>query len=219
MAIVYRHRKETNLEVFYIGIGKSIKRAYNKDRGKRNNLWSKIVNKHNYIVEVVATDLTWEEACELEILMISEYGRINIETGTLCNMTDGGEGTIGLIRTEEHCKKISESKKGYKPSEETILKIKKARKHYITSEDTKLKISIAGKGRKVSKETRDKQSNALKGKQLGAKSKRAKLILDTQTGVFYYCIREAAEALNRDVDYMQRRLSGVCKNETSLIYA
>jgi len=48
MAIVYRHiRKDTN-EIFYIGIGKSIKRMISKNY--RNKHWHNIVNKTEYYV-------------------------------------------------------------------------------------------------------------------------------------------------------------------------
>jgi hypothetical protein len=90
MAIVYQHiRKDTN-EVFYIGIGKTIKRAYSK---VRTQYWHRIVNKHSYLVEVIKEDLTWEEACEIEKTLIKKHGRKDLDEGNLINMTDGGEGT------------------------------------------------------------------------------------------------------------------------------
>ncbi len=94
---VYRHYKPSSIEVFYIGLGSQInyKRAYTVFG--RNNIWNNIYNKHGYIVEIIADNLTKEEACELEILLISEYGRIDQGTGTLSNLTDGGEGTSSVV--------------------------------------------------------------------------------------------------------------------------
>lgn len=54
--------------------------------------------------------LTEEESLIHEKKLILLIGRLDIETGTLCNMTDGGE--IGFKRTEESRRKLSESKKG-----------------------------------------------------------------------------------------------------------
>ena len=66
--LVYRHRRLDTFEIFYIGIG-SIKRAYLKHG--RNKHWNNIVNKTNYQVEIIAENLDWETACELEILLIT----------------------------------------------------------------------------------------------------------------------------------------------------
>ena len=58
----------------------------------------------------VLDGLTEEESLIYEKKIILLIGRLDIETGTLCNMTDGGE--IGFKRTEESKRKLSESKKG-----------------------------------------------------------------------------------------------------------
>ena len=125
--IVYRHRRLDNNKIFYVGIGKSKQRAYNKYH--RSGFWKRIVNKTDYSVEIIAEVDTWEEACELEQLLIQEYGRINTNTGILCNLTDGGEGVLGHIHSNETITKISNSKKGCispnkgsKYSEERALK-------------------------------------------------------------------------------------------------
>ena len=96
--VIYRHLKP-NGEVFYIGIG-SVTRAYTKQG--RNSYWRNIVNKYGYEVQILKEDLSWEEACELECILIEYYGRRDLGTGTLVNMTDGGEGTLGYELTDEH---------------------------------------------------------------------------------------------------------------------
>ena len=115
---VYRHRRLDNNKIFYIGIGKN-NRPYSKHG--RNNYWNKIIKKTNFTVEILKKTLLWEEACELEILLISEYGRINNKTGILCNMTDGGEGTLNTVISEETRKKLKLN--GLK--EENLIKLKK----------------------------------------------------------------------------------------------
>lgn len=72
--VIYQHiRLDTN-KVFYIGIG-SEKRS--KSKKGRNNIWNRIVNKTEYEVQILKSDLIWEEACELEKILISWHGRIN----------------------------------------------------------------------------------------------------------------------------------------------
>jgi len=92
MAVIYRHLKPCG-EVFYIGIGKKHKRAYAKS--DRSNFWKDTVKKYGYEVQILKSDLTWDDAVELEIILIAYYGRRNLGKGTLVNLTDGGEGTNG----------------------------------------------------------------------------------------------------------------------------
>ena len=110
MALVYKHlRKDTN-EVFYIGIGKDNKRPYHKSH--RSSHWKSIVNKTDYEIEIIENDLTWEEACERERYWIKFYGRKDLNEGSLVNMTDGGDGTVGHSLTLEHIDKIKKTLKG-----------------------------------------------------------------------------------------------------------
>lgn len=87
MAIVYIHKRIDNGEVFYVGIGKTEKRAKSKD--KRSKFWKDYVNLHNYEYEIVLDNILWKEK---EIELISFYGRRDMKNGTLVNMTFGGEG-------------------------------------------------------------------------------------------------------------------------------
>lgn len=87
--IVYRHIRLDKNEPFYIGIGNDEDRAYRKDG--RNPLWSNIVQKTEYKVQILFEGLTREEACEKEIELISLYGRINKGDGILANITSGGD--------------------------------------------------------------------------------------------------------------------------------
>jgi len=89
MTILYRHRRNDTNEVFYIGIGK--KNRPNQKQN-RNEFWKNIANKHGYTVDILMENLPWKIACELEIDLIKYYGRIDMGTGTLANMTAGGNG-------------------------------------------------------------------------------------------------------------------------------
>jgi len=111
--IVYRHIRLDKNEVFYIGIGKTENRAYEK-RG-RNNYWKNIIKQTEYKVDILFDDLTWEEACEKEKEFIQLYGRNDLGLGTLVNMTDGGDGTYGVIDSLETRLKKSNYAKNNNP--------------------------------------------------------------------------------------------------------
>ena len=96
MAIVYQHLKKDSGEIFYIGIGKDKKRAYSNSG--RNRYWHNIINKHNYEIEILIENISWELAIEYEILLISFYGRYDQNLGPLVNQTDGGDGSKGHNR-------------------------------------------------------------------------------------------------------------------------
>jgi hypothetical protein len=117
MAIVYIHRRkdidDPFLSVFYVGIGKTEKRAY-QTYNRNNNYWHNIIKKHDYTVEITHNNILWEEACAIEKYLIYFYGRLDKKEGKLCNLTDGGEGTIGVIVSDTTRIKRSENVKGEK---------------------------------------------------------------------------------------------------------
>jgi hypothetical protein len=126
MAIVYRHHRLDKNEVFYVGIGNKESRAF--DFRNRNKVWKGIKNRSEVEVEIVARDLSWELACELEQFMIQEYGRIDLGTGRLVNMTDGGDGTLNFFPSQETRNKMRMSALGKKKSLEARIKTSEARK-------------------------------------------------------------------------------------------
>jgi hypothetical protein len=90
MAIVYQHRRKDTGEIFYIGIGKDIRRAYSTDG--RNTRWQEIVSESGYNVEILLEEIERGEAQGWEKYLIGIYGREDKETGILSNKTAGGEG-------------------------------------------------------------------------------------------------------------------------------
>lgn len=122
---VYKHiRLDTN-RTFYIGIG-NINRAFAKE--SRTKYWHNIVNKHGYNVEILYSDLSWEQAKELEIFLIKQYGRKDLNKGELINMTDGGDGRVNIIVSEETRRKQSLAFSGRKQSKEWIDKKRRSNK-------------------------------------------------------------------------------------------
>lgn len=111
---VYVHRKADTGEVFYVGKG-SRKKKNPSERAfvtkKRSKFWSAIVERHGVAVEVVAWFEREEDAFEMERGLISHLGRRS-DGGTLCNMTLGGEGQVGLQKSEETLKRLSDANSG-----------------------------------------------------------------------------------------------------------
>ena len=161
--LIYRLiRLDTN-EVFYVGIGNE-KRPYTKHR--RSGFWNNIVNKTEYEVQILKKNLTWNEAVELEILLISYYGRKDNNTGILCNMTDGGEGSYGRKQTQECKNKISKANKGRQS-------ITKGR---IRSLEHSLNISKGKKGKRI--------------------LKNGKKVIDKSTGLIYDSLIDVSNIFN-----------------------
>ena len=169
MAYLYRHIRLDKNEPFYIGIGsdKRYYRAFMKI--KRNNIWYKITNKTDFKVEIVLDNLTWDEVCEKEKEFIAIYGRKDLGKGTLCNLTDGGEGAIGrkYITSEETKLKLSKAHKGKKASEETRQKLREKFANRIFSESHIEGLKKGWQNRKVkspNEETRRKIAATLGSK-------------------------------------------------------
>jgi hypothetical protein len=147
VAYVYRHIRIDKNQPFYIGIGSDsqYKRAFEKSR--RTNIWNKIIHKTTYNVEILMDGLTWEQACEKEKEFIKLYGRKDLKTGTLVNLTNGGEGALG---------------RKYKMSDETKLKMRNSHLGIKHSDETRLKWSLIRKGRQFSESHKSALKEAAK---------------------------------------------------------
>ena len=139
MAVVYKHYKKDTKELFYIGIGLKTERAYSKK--SRNNLWHNIVKKHEYYIEIYKDNISYAEAKNEEKKLISLYGRLDLNTGILCNMTDGGDGNIG--RSKECKERISNKLKDRKIDLNIIKKRSKTQKELWNSDEYSEKREIA----------------------------------------------------------------------------
>lgn len=148
---VYVHRRADDGQVFYVGKGHG-QRAYETRR--RNFHWTNTYNKHGRIVEIIKYMMSEKDALQLEIETIALYGR-----DSLCNYTNGGEGSSGRVVSDECKRKISKSKKGTVLTAEHIEKIRitsTGRKH---SDDAKRKIGESNSRRIVSEQTKAKMTN------------------------------------------------------------
>lgn len=146
MAIVYQHRRLDTNEIFYIGIGKTEKRAYSKH--DRSVLWNRYVNKFGYYIEILHKNITWEESCNLEMFYIKQYGRLNNHTGILVNLTDGGDGIKGYKHTDKTKDLLRKLKTGNKLSPEHIQIIKLSNTGRIHTQEELNKMSKSQLGEK-----------------------------------------------------------------------
>jgi hypothetical protein len=126
---VYTHLNPQTKEIFYVGIGKG-NRAWNKGAG-RNKFWENYVNKYGFEVEIIAENITRNQAGKIEIELIAHLGRRQIEEGgTLVNRSIGGDGgSGGYTHTEEWKRQHSERQLGKKKkplSQEAKEKLSKA---------------------------------------------------------------------------------------------
>ena len=162
MAYVYRHIRLDKNEPFYIGIGsaKNFARAYAKNN--RNIHWQRIVAKTDYEVEILFDNLSNEDARTKEIEFIRLYGRDDLKTGSLVNLTDGGDGTLNKVLSPELIEKIRNSNKGKKYSEEHKKRLSEIHKERLKDPEKRkqLSISITGSKHKVERSLAHRQKIA-----------------------------------------------------------
>ena len=121
MYYVYIWKKPGNIP-FYIGIGRTPNRwdpAHAKTRNKHCSRTVTKVGVDNVIVEIIP-NLNKKEACRLEQTLIWYFGRDDLGTGPLTNMTDGGDGTQNV--SADTRKKMSDAAKLYKAERSQRIK-------------------------------------------------------------------------------------------------
>ena len=140
MWTVYSHTNLINGKI-YIGItsNKPERRWRKGDGYKRSLKFYNAIQKYgwnNFRHEILYENLTEKEAKNIEQKLIRE----NKKQNKSYNITDGGDGNVGWVVSEETKKKISESHLGKKLSEEHKKNIGISGKGRIVSEETKKKI-------------------------------------------------------------------------------
>ena len=154
----------TDNSPYYIGKGSN--KRYKESHGGHI-----AVPKDKSRIVFLESNLTEIGAFALERRYIYWYGRKDIETGILRNLTDGGDGHSGFKLSEEGRKKRSLAHTGKKKSIEHRRNISLARMGKHHSEESKMKISIGQSGanghfygKSHSEEVKRKISASAKGK-------------------------------------------------------
>lgn len=216
---VYRHFRLDDDSVFYIGFSEGNLKNYHRAKTKygRNIHWTRVANKYGFRYEIVAENLSTEDAKELEVFLISLYGRQDIGLGRLVNMADGGEGNLGYIPSEKVKKEQSERMKGkgnpfYGKShtQETIDKILTNRKTYRGEEHFNW-------GKVYSEEERAKM-RGLRPSVTGCSNPNAKKVINIVTLEIFCSIAEAAKAINMSPALLGKNLNSANINKTDFIY-
>jgi len=175
---VYAFLRETDLTPYYIGKGIG-KRAF-ATHGRRVS-----APKDKNRIIILYQNLTENQAYNIEILLIDFYGREDLGTGRLLNMTSGGDGRSKIIVKEETREKLSNASKGKNnpmfgktawnrgQTKETNQKLaeigNKLKGHKAWNvgvphtDEAKNKMSISRKGRKLSEEHKRKLSESKRG--------------------------------------------------------
>lgn len=180
----------------YIGSSKEVEVRINRYKKLKCKTQPKIYNSllkygsENHIFEVLKECFT-DDLYKKENYYGMLYNVLDKKLGLNCVLPKLGD--IKTVLSEENLKNRSNAQKGKKATEEA-----------------KRNMSLAQIGRKHTKETILKMSLS---------NKKTKLVLDNNSGVFYFGTREAAlyNSINRYT--LKNMLNGSKINKTNLVYA
>lgn len=169
---IYRHIRPDTGAVFYIGKGRGYRFS---QKTSRNKHWKNIVNlSKTFESEIMISGLSEQESFHKEIEFIKIYRDAGYK---LANKTNGGDGTSGVIRSDEWKRKQSIARKGQVSN----------RKGCKLSPQTKEKLRFANLGKKLSESTRNKMRSPIR-------PHNCKKVKDLTTGVIWENAKMAAKA-------------------------
>jgi len=165
-AILYRltfHHGKVYIGITRQTLEQRVRRHVAYARQGRHFAISCAIRKHgedSFRSEVMAFG-SWSEMLNAEIDAIAEH-RLR---GISCyNMTDGGEGSLGVVPSAEKRQRISASLSGRSLSAEHRQRVGESQRGKTIPEHVKDKMSAAAKGRVISVEQRQAVSAKLAGK-------------------------------------------------------
>lgn len=177
MFYVYQLRLDGESFPFYIGKGKGGRtKAHFRTRSLACNTRKDTIIKaarrdgREVIVDVLVDDLDEASAFEIERALIAHFGRRDVKTGCLANMTDGGDGPSGRQHREETKRRIGEAHKGKTISATQREELAAYRRGLRASAETKARMAVAHTGKRHTEETRAKLSALKDGKARAGRS-------------------------------------------------
>ena len=216
--LIYRHIRLDNNETFYIGIASNNKRPYLKR--DRSQYWKNITNKTKYEVQILKSDLTWEDACELEKVLIDWYGRRDLNSGTLVNMTNGGEGATGAIVSKETRLKQSNIRSQKIINMNTLEVFKNV---YCINTDININYFRAMINNNRTNTTpfiylKDINNKNIKHNQTKIIELAGNKVINIKTGIIYKSVSQAARVNKLNQRTLHSYLTNERKNKTNLMY-
>lgn len=214
---VYIHISPSNK--YYIGITSMIpeKRWGNDGVGYKGQAFYNAIKKYgwnNFTHEIIATNLTKEQAEQMEIKLIAKYKSVDSKYGY--NVQNGG--SSNGKHTEETKAKIREYNRNKKLSKETKIKISSKNKGKVLTETHKEKISKALKGdknpffgKKHTEETKRKMRNA----QTGSKNHNSKRVICNN--IIFVSVKECADYYGVNDKVMRNWLNGTRKMKQEFV--
>ena len=165
---VYVYIDPRNNEPFYVGKGRGRRYKHHLNSAKSDlhykesnrlkiNKIRKILGSGMEPIIEIFSDLSENDSFIMEMNLISKYGRMDLGTGTLTNLSEGGEGQSGWIPDDDYRKRMSDSTRGEK----------NGMFGKNQSNETKEKIKNKALGREVSESTRKKMSDQRIGEMNG----------------------------------------------------
>ena len=199
MYCLYVHKRKSDNELFYIGIGNN-KRPYIK--GTRSNFWKNEVKKHDYSIEILTNNLTWKNAQEAEIQLIKLYGRRDLGLGQLVNLTDGGDGSPGCVTSQETKDKLSKALKGKNVGSKNGM------------------FGLKGDLYPNKRNPKYGKDNWMYGKSIfkGGLSKNSKKVINIKTEEIWDCVIDCAEKNNIKKSTLASWLNGQNPNKSDFRY-
>jgi hypothetical protein len=150
---VYLYLREDGTP-YYVGKGKN-NRAFQiaKRRMKPPSDKSRIIFH--------TENLTEDQAFELEKELIAKYGRKDNGTGILRNLTDGGEGTSGIIHNDEYRARVSAGVREAMSKPEVRARVSAAVREAMSKPEVRARMSAATKEAMSKPEVRARLKEAM----------------------------------------------------------
>ena len=199
----------------YIGQSVDLEKRFNTYKRLECKKQSRLYNSlkkygiESHLLEII---------CQCEIHELNDKERYYQDTfkvtgksGLNCILTKSSDKNGS--HSEESKRKISESNKGKKHSEKYKQNCRKRQLGKKHSDETRLRMSEARKG-KANNLGRKFSEGARSNISEGAK----KIILNTQTGIYYNGLKEASSSISIKESTLKNYLNGYRINKTNLIY-